>query len=280
MKKTAIKTVIIVAVIVIIAVPLFINYLAPKVSSEITADGLLSYIISAGTATGTILLAYIAVWQNKKFQKENTVIQERLEKLTREANEISSKMLEMEESKKRPFVNLIQVREIDSNEFLNSKQFELSLRDGSNVYDAHESDFLDDDNDDALYLFLKNMSLVEIVSIIATDVAFIIKDVDDQSALREYRIMDVYNSQNFDGIDKQEKIAFKLPFPDRIWIENVSIRKSENQKTNVNVQIEFLITNQYGREYKEIISFDTINVISPGMLSLNVSNKRFSIENH
>lgn len=280
MKKTAIKTVIIVAVIVIIAVPLFINYLAPKASSEITADGLLSYIISAGTATGTILLAYIAVWQNKKFQKENTVIQERLEKLTREANEISSKMLEMEESKKRPFVNLIQVREIDSNEFLNSKQFELSLRDGPNVYDAHESDFLDDDNDEALYLFLKNMSLVEIVSIIATDVAFIIKDVDDQTALREYRIMDVYNSQNFDGIDKQEKIAFKLPFPDRIWIDNVSIRKSENQKTNVNVQIEFLITNQYGREYKEKISFDTINAISPGMLSLNVSNKRFSIENH
>lgn len=65
----------------IILAPILISALAPRVSSEVSADGLLGYIIQAVSAAGTILLAYVAIRQNKKFKEENDKAQERLEKI-------------------------------------------------------------------------------------------------------------------------------------------------------------------------------------------------------
>ena len=50
------------------------------------------------TYVSTVALGLLAVWQNKRFKEENDVAQERLEKLTAQANEISSinKIIEIE----------------------------------------------------------------------------------------------------------------------------------------------------------------------------------------
>ena len=74
---------------VLILVPVLITILAPSVSSEISADGMLGYIIQAVSAAGTILLAYVAIRQNERFKEENDLAQQRLEELTKRANELS-----------------------------------------------------------------------------------------------------------------------------------------------------------------------------------------------
>lgn len=50
------------------------------------------------TYVSTVALGLLAVWQNKRFKEENDVAQERLEKLTAQANEISmiNKIIEIE----------------------------------------------------------------------------------------------------------------------------------------------------------------------------------------
>lgn len=79
-----------IAVIVIAIIPVAISAFAPKVYSEITADGLLSYIVASFSTVGTVLLAYIAVKQNEKFKTENDAAQERLERISKQANELSA----------------------------------------------------------------------------------------------------------------------------------------------------------------------------------------------
>lgn len=74
---------------VLILVPVLITILAPSVSSEISADGMLGYIIQSVSAAGTILLAYVAIRQNERFKEENDLAQQRLEELTKRANELS-----------------------------------------------------------------------------------------------------------------------------------------------------------------------------------------------
>lgn len=84
----------------LILTPIIIRTCSPSVSSEISADGLLSYIIQAVSAAGTIFLAYVAIRQNEQFKLENDKTQERLEKIALTANELSiiAKVIEYESS--------------------------------------------------------------------------------------------------------------------------------------------------------------------------------------
>lgn len=82
----------------IVLIPVLITIIAPYVSSEVSADGLLGYIIQALSAVGTIFLAYIAIRQNERFKEENDKAQARLEKIALNANELSliGKVIEYE----------------------------------------------------------------------------------------------------------------------------------------------------------------------------------------
>ena len=90
--------IILIALVVLVSVPILITILAPSVSSEISADGMLGYVIQAISAGGTIFLAYVAIRQNEKFKEENDRTQERLEKIAANANELSivAKIIEYE----------------------------------------------------------------------------------------------------------------------------------------------------------------------------------------
>lgn len=90
--------ILLIALVVLVSVPILITILAPSVSSEISADGMLGYVIQAISAGGTIFLAYVAIRQNEKFKEENDRTQERLEKVAANANELSivAKIIEYE----------------------------------------------------------------------------------------------------------------------------------------------------------------------------------------
>lgn len=73
---------------------------------------------------GTVVLAAVAVWQNRIIKEENDAAQEKLEELTIQANEQSAKVIEMEQNRYRlelrPFVLVSnwEAYEIDSKELV------------------------------------------------------------------------------------------------------------------------------------------------------------------
>ena len=101
------RCIILIVLIIFILVPVLITIFAPSVSSEISADGTLGYIIQAVSAAGTISLAYITIQQNRNFKEENDHAQERLEDLAQRANELSiiGKVFDYERNK------LIEIRQ-------------------------------------------------------------------------------------------------------------------------------------------------------------------------
>ena len=63
--------IILIALVVLVSVPILITILAPSVSSEISADGMLGYVIQAISAGGTIFLAYVAIRYFKESYDRN-----------------------------------------------------------------------------------------------------------------------------------------------------------------------------------------------------------------
>ncbi len=72
----------------------------PFFQAKWSAGDALSYIVGYFTILSTAILSGLAVWQNERFKQENDVAQDRLEKLTRQANEqvIINKIIEIESS--------------------------------------------------------------------------------------------------------------------------------------------------------------------------------------
>lgn len=96
--------------IVVLATPWLIHIYAPRTTSEITADGILGYVVGALSFASTLILSALALWQTHTIQKENDKSQEKMEEITKQANAISLRMLALEENnykiKLRPFVNI------------------------------------------------------------------------------------------------------------------------------------------------------------------------------
>ena len=57
-----------VSIILFIIIPLVVSFFAPAICSEITADGILNYVISCISSVATILLALVALWQTERAQ--------------------------------------------------------------------------------------------------------------------------------------------------------------------------------------------------------------------
>ncbi len=89
--------------LIIIGTPIIVHYRSPQKRSEITADGMLGYIIGSLGFLSTLILSALALWQTHHNQQENDKAQEELKKL-------NDRMLELEENnykiKLRPFINI------------------------------------------------------------------------------------------------------------------------------------------------------------------------------
>lgn len=91
--------VIVVLCLICAGLPMIVHICSPNINSEITADGLLGYIIQVISTLGTVLLAFVTVWQNQKLQEESEKSQGRMEQIAIEANKISfiEKIVEREQ---------------------------------------------------------------------------------------------------------------------------------------------------------------------------------------
>ena len=86
MKKPHKLIIILIAIAaIVIIIPIIISWLSPKFSSEITADGLLNYIVSIFAFFSTLILSVVAICQ------------------TRKANELSQSVLKIDQNNYRYF---------------------------------------------------------------------------------------------------------------------------------------------------------------------------------
>lgn len=86
-----------VIIYLVLFIPFVVHELSPEIESEITADGMLNYLITCISALGTITLAIVSLKQT-----------ERANDMAAKANEMSRKMIDIEKERykldNRPFV--------------------------------------------------------------------------------------------------------------------------------------------------------------------------------
>ncbi len=74
-----------------------IHISSPHCSSEITADGMIEFVVGGLSCISTIALAAVTVWHTEILQRENDSAQQRLEDMAKDANDISRELVQMNE---------------------------------------------------------------------------------------------------------------------------------------------------------------------------------------
>lgn len=151
MKKPYKLIIILIAIAAIaIIIPIIISWLSPKFSSEITADGLLNYIVSIFAFFSTLILSVVAICQ------------------TRKANELSQSVLKIEQNNYRRFIQpFISIYNYEFSEFL----FNDILNAENTMIQIGEWN----DNEKAIYLILEIVNTTESFISFLYDDAFIEK---------------------------------------------------------------------------------------------------------
>lgn len=81
--------------LIIAEVALIIHAESPSTKSEITADGMLEYVVGALSFISTLVLSILALWQTKQLDKENSESQQLLNTMNERANEIAAQSNEL-----------------------------------------------------------------------------------------------------------------------------------------------------------------------------------------
>lgn len=263
--------------IILLITAFTIHILSPLVSSEISADGMLAYVGSAVAGIGSISVAIIALWQTKQIQQENSEAQTRLEKLTSDANDISRKMLDLQEAENQPFLDLQPVRCADADEFYKAKRIEINLSNELEIYYSHGRDFISEQDEDLISVFLKNIQEKEIIRIGFTNVVIEIRDREEE-ILKSYDKFLVSWSVPPEAIAPHERVAMVIPLPSNIWVDNAEFSSQSECGTTVHVGITMRLTNYQATEYEEKITFSIINAMNEGMETYHIFNKNETIK--
>ena len=264
-------------IIFLIFMAILIHIFSPRVNSEISSDGMLAYIGSAVAGVGSIVVAAIALCQTKQIQQESSEAQTRLERLTGDANDISKRMLELQEAENCPFLDLQPIRCTEEEEFYRAKRIDIYLSNELVVYTSHDRYFICDEDDDFLSVFLKNVQEKEIISIGFKDLT--IKICDKEGVVRKtYDNLKVSWSIPSEAIMPHERVAMVIPLPDNIWKENAELSNQFGVETSVYVVMTIRLINYQATEYEEKIIFSVINALSDEMSTYHIFNKKESVK--
>lgn len=98
--KKKVVIIILAGLCLIISVPILVHCLSPGVTSEITADGTISYIIESISVIATLFLAIIAVWQT---QKANDIAEQSF-KTAEQGNKLNEMIVKMQQEENLPTI--------------------------------------------------------------------------------------------------------------------------------------------------------------------------------
>ena len=81
--------------LIIAEIAFIIHSESPRTKSEITADGMLEYVVGALSFISTLVLSLLALWQTKQLNKENSKSQQLMNRMNERANEIAAQSNEL-----------------------------------------------------------------------------------------------------------------------------------------------------------------------------------------
>lgn len=222
------------ALVLIIGVPLAINglYLANgPIKTRWDAEHVLAYYGEILSFAGTVVLGIVAVWQTQK------------------ANDLSKRMLELEEYKNLPMVDLCQINEIPSDLPAGTYQNSLSVTAGGGSLAMKKDNTILHSNGGVLAFMLKNVSDTYITSLEVEDVQYVAykggQPVRSQGSGTELRggirSFAVGDAQYFliDGVDTCYDLG--------------DLSEEESRKCVLRLEITFLLGNTQGKKYREML---------------------------
>lgn len=240
----------VILVISVVGGPIIINELYKFGNGYLTlwdASDVFLYYGTVLSAIGTITLGIIAVYQTKN------------------ANNISERLLQLEESRQRPQID---IRMITKETLKTYKKEELL---NSYLHNCHT--YVDDmcnlSNDgDNFWFELKNLRDFDILNILPTTVKIKIYDKNNNEvSVREHGLS---NSINANILSGNAKIPFLLSL-DNIWSE---VYKEDDR--TLGLEISFLLMNYDGVNYEQKISLEMTNAYNGDSLTPAFINKKVS----
>lgn len=225
---------IVAALVLIIGIPFVINglYLANgPIKTRWDAEHVLAYYGEILSFAGTVVLGIVAVWQTQK------------------ANDLSRRMLDLEEHKNLPIVDLCQINEIPSDLPVGTYQNSLSVTAGGGSLVMKQDNTILYSEGNVLAFMLKNVSDTYITSLEVVDVQYVAyrggQPIHSQGSGAELRggirSFSVGDAQYFliGGVDT----CFDLG----------DLSEKEHCKCVLTLEITFLLGNTQGKKYREML---------------------------
>lgn len=200
------------------------------------------------SAIGTIILGIIAVYQTKK------------------ANNISERLLQLEESRQRPQIDIRLITKETLKTYKKEELLHSSLPEVP-TYVTEDMCELSNDGDD-FWFELKNLRETDILNILPITVKIKIYDANNNEvSVREYGLSTSINANILSG---NAKIPFLLSL-DSVWNE---VYKEDDR--TLGLEISFLLMNYDGVNYEQKISLEMANASNGNSLTPAFINKKVS----
>lgn len=244
MKKSQLALWIFIIIIFLIGVQIVFSIPAPCkwLAAVWDAGDFISFV-------GTMALGLIAVYQTKN------------------ANELSYRMLQVEEEKRRPQIDIRRISKDKLHQYNIQQLISSSIE---NTYVSVNSEWKETINTDGdnFWFEIKNVKKADIIDIQPITVISQIIDSDEKCVTsNEYTLS---TSCNLNMIEGNDAVPFLL------GMNNIWTKVAEKPGQKLVLSFEFWIKNYDGEEYKESISLTMINawdnddVLSPSFLAKKV----------
>lgn len=162
------------------------------------------------TYASTVSLGLLAIWQNQRFKEENDISQERMEKLTRRANELSAinKIIEHESE-------AISRLRIKIENFISACKSEAILEDLSDI--ANQPDDFK-----KIYVKTKMDNRIKTIRLCSIELLSELKSCSDEARVR--KLIDLISAYGNCAIEISKKVRIGLPV-DEIYMQKIDKEK-------------------------------------------------------
>lgn len=205
---------------------------------------------------GTIVLGFVAVFQ------------------TRQANNISRRLMEKEINEAMPYVDLRPLTAEKLNKYKKHEVFYCFV-DGYHARFDDECKLIQSDGE-TLYFLIKNVRDTDILSICVSTIQIGVYAEGEILDKKEYVAQ---NSFYGDSINGNAELPFIVTVPEDVFVKVAAYVKDHLEKSNAcSLYIEFCfhMTNIDGNVYRENISMNVVNVQVLNSVSHFFTNKKLS----
>ena len=197
------------------------------------------------TFVGTIVLGYIAIYQNRK------------------ANDINQRLLQIEETRLKPSLSMIMLSEDERNKYSPFEVLTFCIDDNNAMF--FENWKMLGNCDLVLWFLLKNMSDQDVIKIEADSLtsAIVFQNSIICGSERTHKIKTICNNNAIEG---KHNLPLAINMPDLF----VDVYQHQDARLRLNLVLK--VTNYDSREYLVEFIFEIVNARNVGCLSCYMFN--------